>query len=96
MPVDLSTFPADLATQLGVSTFAGQVLASTIFLALLLIPTMFLAKKNYFPVISVFIVSFLGLGCCIAFGWLSPWFLLVVAMLTALMFAGKMREWISG
>jgi hypothetical protein len=41
-------------------------------------------------------VGILVMGLCVALNWLPVWFLVVLAMLVALMFAGKMRDWVSG
>jgi len=94
--VELTEFPQGLANQLGISLFAGQILASTIFLALLLIPTLFVSKKFNVSSIATYVMAILGLSCCVAFGWLGYWFLVMVVMMIALMFSGQMRNWLSG
>ena len=91
--VDLTAFPQGLADRLGISLFAGQILASVIFLMLTLLPTIFLSKgKN--P-LAVLIVGLGSLGFCVAVNWLPYWFLLIVAMIVAFMFAGNVKNWIT-
>jgi len=78
---------------LGIPLFASQILCSAILFIIVVLPVAFLSKKGYMPPL---IVSFLILGTSVAIGWLPYWFLLVIAMIVALMFAGTMRDWITG
>ncbi len=87
MGVDLTDFPQGLADQLGIDLFAGQILAACIMLALLLFPTLFLTKKFNFPTITALIMGMLGLGFCVAVGWLPIWLFTVICMVIALMFS---------
>jgi len=97
--VNLQNFPQQLATALGVSLFVGQILASTILLCLILFPSIMLA--GYFGgsgsvMYALLIVGLPISGVCVALGWLPVWLFLVTCLLIALMFAGKMRELITG
>lgn len=94
--VDLSELPQRLGDSLGMSLLAGQMIASSIVLALFLFPTMLLTKKSGQQGMAVIIMSFMVMGSLVAFGWLNIWFLLVTALLVALLFAGKMRGYIGG
>lgn len=91
--VNLSEFPAQLAEKLTIDLFPAQLLTCAIFLALLEGPVLLVSRKNIIPPIFV---GVLALGFCIGMGWLNYWFLLVLVMLVALMFAGKMRDLITG
>ena len=93
--VSLTDFPQQLADKLGIDLFPAQLLTSAIFLGLFLFPAILLAGKDN-AIFAMVIVGLPVMGFCIAMEWLSYWFLLVVAMLIALMFSGKMRDWISG
>ena len=93
--VELSDFPQQLADKLGISLFPAQLMTSAIFLGLFMFPAILLAGKDN-AIFAMVIVGLPVMGFCIAMGWLSYWFLLVIAMLIALMFSGKMRDWISG
>lgn len=96
MSVNMTSFPDNLARQLGIEVYAGNILASLIVIALFVFPTLFLQKKfNTSPLISLAMV-FISLGFCVAVGWLDIFFMLIFGMITALMFAGKMRDLISG
>jgi len=94
--VELSEFPAALARQFGISEYAGNILASAIAIAFFVFPTLFLQKKyNFSPIISI-LMGFVIMGFCTAVGWLDIFFMLLMCMITALMFSGKMRDLISG
>lgn len=94
--VDLTNFPTALAEALTIDLFPAQILASTILIGLFVFPTLFLSKKFQIPMIATIIMALLSMSFCIAVEWLDYWFLLVVAMIIALMFSGKMRSWVSG
>jgi hypothetical protein len=99
--VELQNFPQRLSERLGLPTtgnyFVGRILASGIILMLFLLPTVFactkFGKDVMFP--SLF-VGFIAFGFCIALGWLDWWFLLVISMIVAFMFAGRMGNLIGG
>lgn len=101
--VSLSNLPAQLAIALGFDStsatglFAGQVCATLIFTCLFLFPTLFLSSKfKRDALIPSVVVGFMGLVFgVVAFG-LSYWFLLILGLFVALMFAGSMRDWITG
>lgn len=77
---------------LGMPLFAGQILASAIVCLAILIPVA-IWGKGFLPSL---IMGLLGLGFCTAIGWLPFWFLLILSMILALMFSGKIRDWITG
>jgi uncharacterized membrane protein (DUF106 family) len=95
--VDLSQVPNKLAEMLNIPLFAGQLLASLVFMSLFLLPTVFACSKFekdvFYPTAFV---GFMTLGVCIAIGWLPFWILLILCMLVAFMFSGKIKGWISG
>lgn len=96
-PVNLSDFPQQLATQLTIPLFAGQILASSIILGLFLLPTVFACSKFERDVIfpSLF-MGFLSLSFCIAVGWLPTWLLLIVVLIVVALLSGNLRSWIGG
>lgn len=93
--VDLTGFPQALANQLGISLFAGQIMASTIFLAMILLPTLFVSKKFGVASIATYVMAIMGLSVCVAIGWIGYWVLVLVVMMVALMFSGTVRGWLS-
>jgi hypothetical protein len=97
--VNLADFPQKLADALNVSLFVGQLLASLILMSLFLFPAMLIAGYFGGPGAVLYTLIFVGLGSsgvCVALGWLPMWLYLVMCLLIALMFAGKMREIITG
>jgi len=94
--VNLLDIPEQLAERLGVSTFAGGLIASAIFMMITVMPIAMITRKRNTGFIAELVVGFVAMGVCIAINWLPYWFILILSMLVALMFAGKMREWITG
>ena len=90
--INLGTFDDALAERFGTSVFAGGILATTILALMFLIPVAVYSKTFLPPTI----IGILTIGFGIAVGWLDIFFLLVVVLVIALMFAGKMRTWIGG
>jgi len=90
--VDLADFPKQLSKKLNIPLFAAQLLTSGLFLALFLFPTLLLTKN----VLAHLMIGLIIMGFCIAMGWLHYWFILVTLVVVALMFSGKVRDWISG
>jgi len=95
--VNLSEFPLKLSEMMTIPLFAAELLASSIIVALFVLPTVFACSKFKKDVtIPTLVVGIGALGFCIAMGWLPYWFLLVLCLLVALIFAGGMRGWIGG
>ena len=90
--LNLTSFPLILADKLSITDFAGGMLASMILTLAFILPTAIWSKTLIPPLF----VGMLCLGACIAFGWLDYWFLLLIAMLIALMFGSKMSAIITG
>lgn len=85
--VDLTGFPQALANQLGISLFAGQMLASLIFLVLVMLPVLFFTRgKNIF---ATLIVGMSSLGFCVALGWFPAWSLVMIVFITVLLFSTR-------
>jgi len=90
--LNLTSFPKFLADSLSISEFAGGMVASMILTLAFVLPTALYSKTLLPPMF----IGMLSLGACVAFGWLDYWFLLVIAMLIALMFGSKMSSIITG
>lgn len=94
--VDFMNIPQQLADHLNIPLFGGQILASGIMLMIFLLPITIIArgkKAGFIPELGTTLVIY---GFCTAIGWLPYWFLLILCMLIALMFAGTMRDLITG
>ena len=90
--VDFSKIPERIAEALNISLFPAQLITSCIIMSIFLFPTLLLTR-NPMAHLSVIIMT---MGVCIALTWLPYWFLLILSVLIALMFSGKMRGWITG
>jgi len=86
--INLMDFPTQLATQLGIPTFAGQILASSIILALFMFPTLFLTRNFKIPAsLSILIMGFISMSLCVALGWLPIWTFMIISLVIALLYA---------
>jgi len=90
--LNLTSFPELLAEKLSISEFAGKILASLIIMLAFILPTALYTRSLIPPIF----IGTLVMGFCIGIGYLDYWFLLVVAMLVAFMFASKIREVVTG
>jgi hypothetical protein len=93
--LNLTAIPAGLATQLGVSTFTGGIMAFAIFELVFVLPVIFL-RQNRSGWLPEMILGFTVMAVAIAIGWLPYYFLLIFSLLVAIMFAGTMRGFITG
>lgn len=94
--VNLQDLPVQLSERLNIPLAAAELLTASLFLGWFIFPGLLLAKDN---VPQSLVVAILGLpiyGFAILMGWLDYWFLLIVCLLMALMYAGKFRQILSG
>lgn len=90
--VNLLDLPTKLANALGIPQFAGQILVCAIFMLMFMLPVAIYSKTLLPPLfVGILVLAFL-----IAVGWLDFWFLLVICLFISLMFAGAMRDFITG
>ena len=97
--VNLGDFPTKLADALGVSAFVGGLIASLILMSLFLFPSIMLAGYFGGSGAVLYTIIFVGLGStvvCTALGWLPYWILILAGLIVALLFAGSIRNMISG
>jgi len=90
--VYLYDLPQKFSEAFNIDLFPAQIFASAIILMVFMIPVA-IWSKTIIPPIFVGVVI---LGLLIALTWLPVWFLVVLCMMIALLFAGRIREWISG
>jgi hypothetical protein len=86
----LTDIPAGMASSLGISSdLAKMILSCAILFSAGLLIAMIGKKAN----IMVTIIILLSIeGVLTAVGWLTPWLLMLSAVLIAAMFAGTMRK----
>jgi len=94
MDVTLGNFPSILAERLGTTLFVGQLMASLIIIMLALSISLvaFKGKNAYASMIA----GISAMCLTTALGWWPVWALIIVSLITALMFAGPMRDLLSG
>ena len=90
--LNLTSFDDALADKLSISKFAGGILATLIVTLAFTLPTAIYTRT----IIPPLFVGFLCLCFSVAVGWLDVWPLLLLALLSSLLFAGKMSKIITG
>jgi len=90
--VNIMDLPSKLSDAIGVPVFASQLLISSIFLFAFLLPCSIWGGENPLPTI---IIGFCIMGFLIAVSWMPYWFLFVIALIIALMFGGRMKDWVT-
>jgi len=89
--LDLSAIPQAFSDALGITLFAGQLLASTIFVSLFLFPTMLLMNKRSNQGVAVGAVLIMTLFCCIGFAWLDVFPLVIIILFLSIMLGVKVK-----
>lgn len=92
--VSLPNLPAQLASALGTTLLVGQLLATLIIVMLALIPTLVLTRGRNTPL--EIMVGMISIIAGTALGWVPFWIPLTFIILIALMFSGRVRDWMSG
>jgi len=88
--VNLSEFPLKLSELMTIPLFAAKLLASSIILALFLLPTVFACSQfNKDVVIPALLVGFGALSFLVAMQWLPIWLFVLLCFLMALLFSDK-------
>ncbi len=83
------------ADKLGCTEFAGGILMSGILIFVVSLFILIIVRgKN--AIYATMVVDFIFMGFCIAVGWLPAFFLLMVALFSALMLSGRVRTYILG
>jgi len=90
--VYLLDLPQKFADAFNIPLFPAQIFTTGIIMMIFMLPIAIWSKTIVPPIF----VGFVVMGLCVALAWLPVWFLVVTAMLVALMFAGGMRNWLSG
>jgi hypothetical protein len=90
--VNLMDLPQRFADAFNIGLFPAQIFTTGIIMMIFMLPIAIWSKSLIPPIF----VGFIVMGLCVALTWLPVWFLVVTAMLVALMFAGGMRNWLSG
>ena len=92
-PVDLTHLPDQVANALGIPVFAAGILCFIVMTFAFMLPAMIWGKKG--SMASLFIgLGVLGFGIAVA--WLPFWFLLIIILIIAVMFAEDVRNMITG
>lgn len=94
--VDLSVIPQNLANQLGIPLLAGQLICVTILLCITLFPSLILTRNRRSQEYVVVFMGFIVCGASLALGWLPLWFLVIICLIVASLWASKITGWVGG
>jgi hypothetical protein len=89
----LADFKVWLGAATGSGTFAGGLLASLLFTVFFCIVPCLIFTKGKGMVAEV-IAGFLGLCFSVAVGWFDMWLFTLIGVITALLFAMKVKDMI--
>lgn len=90
--VNFMEFPQYLSNAIGVPLLASQLLISTIFLFAFMLPCAIWGKTS----LPAIIVGFSLMGFLIAVSWLPYWFLLLISLIVALIYAKEIKDLVAG
>lgn len=95
---NLTDLPEYVGDYFGVSEFIAGLLCSFMFLLFPTVMIAFTMKKSANTAITYtcLIVDFVVMGFLVAIAWLPFWIFLIVSLIIALMFAGQLRDLITG
>lgn len=95
---NLTDLPEYVADYFGITEFEAGLLVSFVILLFPIVMVAFTMKKqaNQAITYSCLIVGFATMGFLVAMSWLPFWIFLVVSLIVALMFAGQVRDLITG
>ena len=82
--------PSALASALGTSIVAAELILSA---ALLMAAGLTLSVMRKSNTATIIIVELALIGMLTAIGWLDAWLLVMVALVIALIFGSKIRDW---
>lgn len=96
--IDLIDLPQNVADYFGIPLFAAELLVSAGILLFATVLVGFVMKRsaNQAILYSILIVDFVLMGFLVALSWLDYWIFLIVCLLVAIMFAGTLRDLITG
>ena len=94
--INLTDIPIRLAEGLNIDTFSGKILCSIILLLICVLPISMIVRSKYSSWIPEIAITLCIMGFCVSIQWLPVWLFLVLCLIIGLMFAGKMRGFITG
>lgn len=94
--VDLSKIDEQLALRLGVTTFIGGIICTTILFMMIVLPIAIIARRKNPGFIPELIGGMLCLSLSIALGWLPTWILLIIILMIVALLSGNLRDWLGG
>lgn len=94
--MNITAIPENLADKMGMPLLAGQLLCSAILLLIFIMPTALIARKKGNAWVAELIMGLVVMGVCIALTWLPYWFILVICLIVAAMYANKAKGALGG
>lgn len=94
--INLTDIPLRVAESLNTYPFAGQLICSAIFMMILILPTTIITRSKHSSWIPEIAIVLISMGICVGIGWMPVFFFLMLCLIVAILFAGKMRDTITG
>ena len=94
--INLTDIPYRVADSLNTDLFAAQLICSSIFMMIGMLPIAIITRSKHASWIPEVAITLVIMGVCIGIGWLPVWFLLIMSMLVALMLGLRIRGMIAG
>lgn len=88
---NLNDIPKNLADALNIPEYPARLIASTCLILIFLLPTIVFTRNVYI----LLLVGLMSLSTCIALGWLEFWYLLIIVLVVASLWSGKVRSWLA-
>jgi len=94
--IDLTEIPQNLADKMGIPLFAGELLCSAILLFMFILPLTLISRRKGTGHVAELFVGFMVMGVCVALEWLPAWIIVVLLLIVAGMYAGKVKGLFGG
>ena len=90
--INLTDIPIRLAEGINVDVFCGGLICSLILMLILVLPMVIVVRGKHGSLFLEVGAILMIMGICIGIGWLPIWFLLIIALVSALMISDFMKR----
>lgn len=90
--INLTEIPIRVADALNVDVFCGGIFCSIVLMLVLVLPVIIVVRGKGSSWIVEVSTTLIIMGVCVGIGWLSQWFILIMALITALLVYDFMKR----
>jgi len=91
--IDISAIPQSLADKMGIPLLASQLLCVAIIFCITLLPSLILTRNKKSQEYVVLFMGLIACGITMALGWLPLWFLVIICLVVASLWASHITDW---